>query len=69
MDVERLIEKAVLEMRLEAGYRVTRRERQRLEELRAYLSWRQALDDDSEAYHLALWGDSDWLAPPQGEGI
>lgn len=63
MDVQDIIEKAVLEMRLELGYRVSRRDRERLAHLRRYVEWRESLYDDQGGLQQALWGPGEF-----GEG-
>jgi hypothetical protein len=57
MDVESIITLAVLELREQAGYRLTRKDRQDLARLRAYFEWRQALDQDDGWHQMPLWGD------------
>lgn len=63
MDVESIIEHAVLQLRVELGLRITRKERQRLSELARYIEWRErAIDTDEEQLRL-LWADSE--VPPE----
>lgn len=57
MDVESIIEHAVLQLRLELGLRVTRAERQRLSELARYIEWRERTIDTDEEQLRLLWGE------------
>jgi hypothetical protein len=59
MDVESIIELAVLELREAAGYRLTRKDRQDLARLRAYVEWRERTIEASDASLRALWADSE----------
>jgi hypothetical protein len=57
VDVESIITLAVLELREQAGYRLTRKDRQDLARLRAYFKWREALDRDDGWHQMPLWDD------------
>ena len=57
MDVESIIEHAVLSLNAAAGRRLTRQERQRLQELDRYIAAQEALGDQVPGALRPLWDD------------